>query len=208
MMKVIVFGATGQTGKHVINALVKNGERVTAFARNPANVDTHDGAVVVITGDAREADAVARAIRGQDAVLSAFGPRSLKKDDLQEVFMRNLIAGMEQAGVKRLIQLSAWGAGDSYPQASLLFKISRHTLLKYLYDDKNKAENLLSASSLDYTNVRPGRLENKPAKGMVRAAADGRGLSRSTARPDVAAFMVAQLNDASWIRKSPLIGYS
>lgn len=206
-MRIVVFGATGQTGKHIVRLLVDGGHAVTAFARSPDRVDTHDHVVRVVQGDVRDASAVTNAVAGQDAVMSAIGPRSLKKDDLQEVFMSNVTTAMGQEGIRRFIGLSARGAGDSIKQSNLMLKAVRNTLLKNIYDDKDRGETRIIGSALDYTLVRPGRLSNKPAKGDVRASLEGRGLSTAMSREDVASYMVSQLNDTSWTRKCPLIGY-
>lgn len=206
-MNVVVFGATGQTGKHIVRLLVDSGQTVTAFARDPNQVDTLHGVVRVVSGDARDTSAVASALAGQDAVVSAIGPRSLKKDYLQEVFMGNVTTAMEQEGIRRFIGLSARGAGDSIKQSNLLMKTVRNTLLKNIYDDKDRGETRLIDSAIDYTLVRPGRLSNKPATGQVRASSEGKGLRTAMSREDVASYMVSQLNDTSWIRKCPLIGY-
>src|SRR4051794_13468914 len=108
-MKVLVIGATGQTGRHVVSQLLARGHRVTAFARNPSAVNERREHLRVAQGDARHPESIDRAVAGQDAVLVAFGPRSLKKDDVQEVLMRNLTAAMTKHGVTRLVNLSAWG---------------------------------------------------------------------------------------------------
>ncbi|MGH7237446.1 MAG: NAD(P)-dependent oxidoreductase, partial [Candidatus Saccharimonadales bacterium] len=205
---VVVFGSTGQTGQHVVGLLVAEGHAVTAFARNPAKVNTYNKAKVrIIQGDGRNSADVASAVKGQDAVIAAFGPRSLKKDDIQEVFIKNVINAMNQYNLKRFIELSAWGAGDSLKRSKIPFKIVRKTILKNVFDDKDRGEALIANSNLDYTNVRPGRLTNRPAQGNVRTSLSGRDLSASIARADVASFMVGQLEDSSWLRKSPLIGY-
>lgn len=206
-MKIVVFGATGATGKHIVHKLVAEGHTVTAFARTPANVDAPDGAVRIVQGDARDAAKVLAAVTGQDVVMAAFGPRSTKKDDIQTVFMQNVLAAMDQANVQRLIELSAWGAGADLPNGQFMFKIIRHTILKNVFDDKNAAEALIVSSGVDYTLVRPGRLTNGHAKGNVKAVLDGKGVGRAIAREDVAAFMVAQINNKAWSRKSPIIGY-
>lgn len=206
-MRVLVIGATGLTGKLVVAGLLTRGDEVTAFARNPLDIkDTHQR-LKVVQGDVRDLASLERATAGQDAVLAAFGPRSLGKDDLQEVFARNLIAAMKKNGVRRLVNLSAWGSGDSRPQMKSLFKIFRYTLLRNVFDDKERGEAILAASDLDWTNVRPGRLLNTPARGGVRASPDGAGLKPSLTRADLAAFMIEQLGDSRWIRKSPLVGY-
>ena len=207
MMKVLVLGATGMTGQHAVRLLLKRGDQVTAFARTPSAVPERER-LRVVQGEARDATSIARAVEGQDAVISVFGPRSLKKDDLQETFMRNVVAAMTNAGVKRLVNLSAWGSGDSRPHMTFTFKILRYTLLKNVFDDKERGEAILVASDLDWTNVRPGRLTNEPPAGGVRASLDPAGLKPVLTRADLADFMVDEIHANAWVRKSPLLGYA
>src|SRR5437867_8338900 len=87
-MNVLVIGATGRTGRHAVTRLLEGGHDVTAFARTPWAVTTRDR-LRVVQGDARDADSIDRAVQGQDAVLVAFGARSLNRDNVQEVLMRN-----------------------------------------------------------------------------------------------------------------------
>jgi putative NADH-flavin reductase len=206
-MKVLVIGATGATGQRAVLKLLAQGDEVTAFARNPAAVTARSERLRIAQGDARDAASLSRAVEGQDAVLVAFGPRSLKKDDLQEVFMRHLVGVMQQHGVKRLVNLSGWGAGDSVQSARFIFRLAKKTVLRNIYADKERGEAILLASPLDYVNVRPARLVNSPARGGVKASRDGAGLQRVMTRDDLADFMVRQLTDATWVRQSPLIGY-
>ncbi len=206
-MKVVVIGATGGTGKIAVRQLLARGDEVTAFARDPSSVKETSALLRVVRGDARDATAVDRAVQGQDAVLCAFGPRSLKKDDVQEVLMRNLLASMQLHGVKRLVNLSAWGAGDSTSSAGVVFWLVRTLILRHVYADKNRGEALLLASPVDYVNVRPGRLIDAPARGGVKTSRDGKGLRAELTREDLATFMVSQLTDPTWLRTSPLVGY-
>lgn len=207
-MKTLVIGATGLTGRLLIKKLLRNNYEITALARNPSDLKDVDGSIKVLKGDARDPESLERAIQGQDAVLSAFGPRSMKTDDLQEVFMRNLVAAMQKLGVKRLINLSALGAGDSRSQAPFVFRaIILPLFLGKVFADKERGEVFLLASDLIFTNVRPGRLLNAAAKGGVKTTLQGGGLKAVMTREDLADFMVAQLTSNEWLRKSPLIGY-
>ena len=206
-MNVLVIGATGQTGGLAIKKLLAQGHTVTAYARNPAAITEKHERLKVARGDARDQDALHEALKGQDAVLSALGPRGLKRDDLQEAFMRGLIGAMKSSGVKRLVNLSAWGAGDSHKDAMLVFKIAKATVLRHVFADKDRGEALLFASDVDYVNVRPGRLLNAPARGGVKASLEPKGIKAELTRDDLADFMIAQLASPTWARKSPLIGY-
>ncbi len=206
-MKVLVIGATGATGRHAVSKLLVRGDEVTAFARKPTDITEKHDRLRVVQGDARDRDSLDRALEGQDAVLVAFGPRALKKDDLQETLMRNLIEAMHARGVKRVVNLSAWGAGDSAATVAWVFKILKATFLRNMFIDKDRGEVLLLASDLAFVNVRPGRLIDTPARGGVKASLDGRGLKPSMTRDDLADFMIAQLSGDAWVRTSPIIGY-
>ncbi len=187
--------------------LLDRGDEVTAFVRDPAAFETKHDRLRTAKGDARDAESLERALAGQDAVVSAFGPRSLKKDDLQEVFMKNLVAAMEKTGVKRLVNLSAFGAGDTASQTPWVFRLFMNTVLRNLYADKNRGERMLLESKLDWINVRPGRLTNGPARGAVKATTNGKEINPLMTREDLADFMIAQLESDEWVRKSPVIGY-
>ncbi|MFO0595028.1 MAG: SDR family oxidoreductase [Myxococcaceae bacterium] len=206
-MKVLVIGATGGTGKHLVRKLLEQGHEVTAFARNPADVATKHERLRVVKGDARDLATVEAAVAGQDAVLNAFGPRSLKRDDLQEVQMRHLVAAMKKHGVKRVVNLSAAGAGDSAHTSPFFFKIIRGTVLRHVYADKNRAEPLLLNSDLEFINVRPGQLLDTAARGGVRVSKTGKDVKLQLTREDLADFMIGQLSSAEHVRSSPVIGY-
>lgn len=207
-MKILVIGATGATGKIAVDKLLVQGHEVTAFVRATSKFDRKHSRLRVAQGDVRDAAALESALDGQDAVFSAFGPRSRRKDDLQEVFMRHLVDGMKRRGVRRLVNLSALGAGDSSAQAPWLFRaVIVPLFLKAVFTDKERGESILLASGLDYVNVRPGRLLNTPAKGGVKASLESTGLSPFMTREDLADFMIANLDNPQWLGKSPLIGY-
>jgi uncharacterized protein YbjT (DUF2867 family) len=207
-MKILVIGASGLTGQHLLKHLLDGGHEVTAFVRNPASLTLRHAHLSMAQGEARDAASLDRAVKGQDAVLSAFGPRSLKKGNIQEVFMKNLVAAMTSNDVKRLVNLSSLGVGDSLATSPFFFrKILVPLVFGRLFADKERGETHLFASSLDYVNVRPGRLNDAPARGGVKASLTGEGLRAEMSREDLALFMIAQLQSPEWVRKSPVIGY-
>jgi uncharacterized protein YbjT (DUF2867 family) len=206
-MNITVVGATGGTGNELVRQLIAKGHTVTAFVRKPQKLGDLAENITVVQGDARNYEALIRAITGSDAVMSALGPRTLKKDDVQSVFFTNVVQAMNQIGVSRFICLSAWGAGDSGNKTPMAMKLLQKTVLKNMFADKNKGESVIITSPLHYTLVRPGQLQNGLPKGNVKASVDGHGLSKQIARADVAAFMIDQLNDLTWDRQAPIIGY-
>jgi uncharacterized protein YbjT (DUF2867 family) len=206
-MKVLVIGATGATGVHAVKMLLAAGHEVTAFARNPAAVTETHAKLRVAQGDVRDAATLDAALQGQDAVLCAFGPRSLDRTDVQEVLFRNLVASMKKHGVRRIVNLSAWGSGDSAKHMGFFAKVLSKTLLRNVWPDKERGERTLLDAGLDHVNVRPGRLLNEPARGGVKAGLAPDGMKPELTREDLARFMVDQLASDTWLRASPLIGY-
>jgi putative NADH-flavin reductase len=209
-MKIIVFGASGATGVELVRQGQERGHVVTGFVRNAKTASALDG-VRVIEGDARDAAAVGSAIAGQDAVLAALGSRSLGKSDLLQQSSANIIAAMQRHDVRRLIILGAAGAlrdatANQTPMGRIVLKLLMQTLLRNVARDQAAQESQIEASDLDYTIVRPPFLTNKPRSGQIRIALDGlparwAGISRS----DVAAFMVGQLEDRSFVRQGPYL---
>jgi putative NADH-flavin reductase len=189
-MKILVIGATGRTGRLVVKRLLEQHHEVTAFARRPADVTQTGEGLRVVQGDAR-ADSLDRAVAGQDAIVSTFGPRTLGRTDLQEVLMRNLVDAMQHHGVRRLVNLSGWGASVVAAQPRSLFVryLLLPILLRHLLEDKRRGEAYLFASDLEYTNVCPAVLKNRPGRGHVRASLDGQGFEQVMYREDLARFI-------------------
>jgi len=205
-MKVLLIGATGGTGGEILPRLLAAGHCVQALARRPEAVGIVHENLRIVAGSVLDADLMDQVMQGQDAVISSFGPRSLKVSNVQEVLMRNILASMKRYGVRRFVNLSAWGAQESHKRINVMQTVLQGVLLRNIFADKKRAEGLLFASDIDYVNVCPGRLLNKPQRGGVRASIDGSGVSHSITRADLAEWMVEQLTSDSWLRQSPIIG--
>jgi len=112
-MKIALIGATGFVGTAVLAELLQRGHHVTALVRNPARL-TFQPKLTARALDAYDADAVASAVKGHDAVISAFNP-GWDASDLYAQFMKGsaaIDAGVEQSGVKRLLVVG--GAGSLF----------------------------------------------------------------------------------------------
>ena len=205
--RLAVFGATGRTGRHVVEMALGRGFEVTAFARDPAGLDDPDR-VRVIEGDVTtDPAAVAEAVRGQDVVISALGRgQSFKSEGLMEKASSALVDAMEKEGVKRLIYTSAFGLGDTREGVPFLSRLFRDTMLRDIYADKEAGEALVRRSNLDWTFVHPTGLTNGPVTRTYRAASrlTLRGLP-TISRADVAHFLLSQVDDDSYVRKTALI---
>jgi putative NADH-flavin reductase len=211
-MKILVFGASGATGRELVRRGLAAGHQISAFVRNPSSFTEAPG-LRVIQGDVFDPEQVAAAIQGQDAIFTALGARTLGPNDLLPKASANIIAGMKRHGPGRLIVLGASGAsGDAGKYSSglqrLLLRVLKHTLLKYPFINSAIQQQQVEASGLDYTIVLPPRLTNGPAVGKYRMLPDGLPRGGATlSRADLAEFMLKQLSDPTWICKTPYVAY-
>jgi uncharacterized protein YbjT (DUF2867 family) len=207
-MRLFVLGATGGTGKAIVRLAQARGHDATILARNPEKAeDLRD--VRVVRGNALDPAAVASALEGAGAVISALGtPASpFREVTLLSAATRVLTSEMRRQGIARLIAITGMGAGDSAGHGGFFFdRIFKPLMLRHVYTDKDRQEAIIQDSGLDWTIVRPSVLSNKPARGAVRALTDLSGFhGGSISRDDVAKFILDQLDDGQWINKAPLI---
>jgi putative NADH-flavin reductase len=208
-LKLLVFGATGPSGRQLVQQALSQGHEVTVFARNP-EVLAADKRVRIAAGDAtRDAEQIAEAMRGQEAVISALGRRNtFRSDNLIARSMRLILPAMEQAGVRRLVVMSAFGVGASRRDAPLIPRIMYRVLLSDIFADKKAAEDEIRRSSLDWTIVYPVLLTDGPLTGSYRVGEhiELRGMPKIS-RADVAHFMLAELTGRAFVRKVAVISY-
>ena len=207
-MKVLIIGATGATGKILMREALAMGHEVTALARNPSAVAPEDHHLRVLQGNALEVSSVEAAVAGQDAVLSALGTSSTRPTTLFSESTHNVIGAMDKHGVRRLVCITGVGVGDSKGHVGFLYdRIIRPFVVKNIYDDKERQEEAIKQSNLDWVIVRPARLTDEPAKGEYSVYLGGSYTAKTISRADVAAFMLAQLTDDTYVRKTPVISY-
>lgn len=207
-MKLTIFGGTGRTGQHLVEQALAAGHDVTVLARTPGKLSDLGPQLAVVTGDIRDAAAVSRAVAGADALLSVLGPTSNAPDLQVSQGMSHILDAMRAEGVRRLI-VSA-GAGVSDPQdtpqfvnrvISALLKLTSRNVL----EDMTRTVDLVRQSDRDWTIVRVPMLTDDPASGAVQAAYVGQGMGMRVGRADLAQFMLAQLDDATYLRQAPAI---
>jgi putative NADH-flavin reductase len=193
-----------------VKQALTRGHRVTAFVHRPDSLPiTHD-AVRVVVGDATRADAnVDTAIRGQDVVVSALGRRnSFSSDHLMTRSMQAIVPSMEAAGVRRLIMVSAFGVGASRRDAPIIPRILYFLLLRDIFADKARAEDIVRRSSVDWTILYPVLLTDGPltARYRVGERLELRGIPK-VSRADVAHFALTVIEDRAFVRKGAVISY-
>ncbi|MBW8871761.1 MAG: NAD(P)H-binding protein, partial [Leifsonia sp.] len=144
-MELIVFGASGRTGQHIVDKALADGHHVTAVLRRA--VEQAPGVAVRVVPDLADTEAVHAAIAGADAVLSAIGPRSRKDAPVAAPATRHLL----DAGAGRLVVISAAPVDpppvdDSFISRRIALPLVGR-MLRPVYDDLRDMEEALAASS-------------------------------------------------------------
>jgi putative NADH-flavin reductase len=221
-MRLAIFGPTGGTGRRLVERAIAEGHDVTAFARNPSRVTARHERLRIVVGDAFDPASVREAVAGNEAVISLLGSRQpsnplhpRRPGDPHGVCSagaENIIAAMKEHGLRRFVCQTAWGVGDSRQNpgfaGAFFMNVLVPPLLRDEYADKEAQEKIVAESDLDWVIVRPMIMTNGPWTNGYRADVDLKpGRRPYISRADVAAFLLNQLTDDTFVRKTPAIGY-
>lgn len=205
-MRLLIFGASGATGRALAAAALAKGHMVSAFVRTPGKLAISHEDLKIIVGDVANRQAVGSALAGHDAVLSCLGVGvPLKHDAAVIAGIGFIVEAMQRSGPTRLIYQSFLGVRESRRQLGpLLGGIVVPLVLRHEVADHEAKERLIAQSGLDWTIVRPPKLGNGPATGQIRhgESIHARSLLPTLARADVAAFMLDQVSDTTYSRKA------
>ena len=208
--KLLILGATGGTGRLIVKEALSRGFEVRAMVRSPQKANGLEGAEIFV-GDAREDATLRKALEGRDAVVSALGtPVSpFREVTSLSTATNSLVRAMKALGVLRLVCITGIGAGDSAGHGGFVFdRLILPALLRNVYADKNRQEEVVRRSGLDWVLVRPSVLNDKASRNDCRALTDLSGFNGGTiARADVASFVLDQVNANTWLHQSPLISW-
>lgn len=200
-MNITIFGATGGTGRALVDQALAVGHHVTALVRTPATLAVTHTQLCVLQGDIHDADQVAAAIVGQDAILSALGTNQRGPVSLCTDGIAHILPAMTRYSVRRLIALSAYGAADSHDADlynRMLWLMQREKML-----DKERMEALLRQSDVDWTIIRPPALGNGPRTGRYHLGVDlHMNITSRISRANVADCMLQQLAVATPVRQT------
>jgi putative NADH-flavin reductase len=207
-MKLLIFGATGSVGRQLVQQALQKGHLVTAFARTPAKLGIRHTQLEMVQGDVLDYGSVAKAVQNQEAVFCALGAG--RQGGVRAEGTSHIIRAMESAGVKRLVCQTTLGAGDSRGNLNFFWKYFMFgLLLKEAYADHQVQEEYVRKSPLDWTIVRPGAFTDGPLTGTYRHGfpATDKTTKLKISRADVADFMLRQLSEAAYVRKTPGLSY-
>lgn len=209
-MKIVIFGASGPTGIHLVQQALEQGHRVTAMIRNPEKFQISHPNLQVQKADALVPSSFENALPGHEVVLSALGiGQSFKDTIIYSESGKNIIDAMRKNGIKRFICITSGGVEDNDPSFGLLYKFIFKPLLRKPYKNMKMLEAYLQDNKdIDWVVVRPSQLTDTPRSGNYRVSAHyaPKGGSKIS-RADLADFMLKQIASEEWLHKTPTLAY-
>jgi uncharacterized protein YbjT (DUF2867 family) len=212
-MKLLIIGATGPTGREIVKQALTQGHLVTTFVRDAGKAN-FPPPVEKAVGNILDPATLEKALGGQEVVICSLGSAAtgpFKEMTLLSEGTRNLVTAMQTKSVRRLICITGVGAGESKGHGPWYYNwLVQPLMLRGVYEDKTRQEEIVRGSGLKWTLVRPAPLTNGAAKGesSVRALTQLDGIHVSTiSRADVAAFCLRELADGRYQGQAPVITY-
>src|SRR5258708_726472 len=198
-MKLVVLGATGHTGREIVDLALARGHEVTAYVRSPQKIQRADSRLIVQQGDALDVNRLSSILAHHDAVLSALGlpaRQALRPSTFMAESAASIALAMKRADVNRLAIVSA---AVLFPADGLFYAFFRR-LLKHHARDLSAMETVVQATELDWTVARPPRLVHATDENrrVVSGALPDRGYSLSFRA--LAAFLLACVEANSYFR--------
>jgi nucleoside-diphosphate-sugar epimerase len=201
-MRIVIFGANGQTGRVLTRQALDAGHTAIAVTRRPDEFPFTDASLTVAGADVLTADGIVDIVGGADAVLSTLGvPFTREPVDTYSSGTTNIVAAMRSSGVRRLVVVSSTGAYH-YPGRTgapfalrLVEPVITRTIGKAVYDDIRRMEAVVRDSGLDWTIVRASGLFDLPHVTEYRAGqVDPEGAF--TSRSDLAHYLLRLAGDS------------
>jgi putative NADH-flavin reductase len=207
-MQLTVFGATGRTGRLVVQQALDAGHEVTAVVRDPARLPaTGAGLRVETVTDLADAQTLIPYVDGRDTVLSCLGPNGRSQAGIAEAGTRAIVRAMETAPARRLVVISAAPVGPVPEGAPFIYRRvlnpMMRAILKDAYADLAAMESEVGRSALDWTVVRPGKLSGKAYTGRYRRVTGANvPNARPLARADLAKAMLDFVTDEGTLKQA------
>jgi putative NADH-flavin reductase len=206
---IALFGATGPTGKHIIEEALKRGYNLSVYTRDVKKLEAYAGKVEIVLGDLQDQNAIAKCILGADAVISALGPNGANIQGDRPIMhgLSNIISVMKQSNVRRLIQISTASyrdPKDGFDIKARVLALMFKMIARKAYDDIKSTGELIANSELDWTLVRIPFLKDDSANGRIDVGSYGRTkLGMKLSRGNLAKFLVDQVTDQTLVRAAP-----
>jgi len=207
-MRITIFGASGGTGKHLVQQALAAGHEVTAFVRTPAKLNVQHACLRIVQGDVIDAAAVEQAVKGAEAVVSVLNTRLGAKGRPITEGARNILAAMHKFGVRRLVFSAAPSARFPQDAPDLRFRVMIglvRLIARSGAEDMIGSVEAVRASDVDWEIVRLSFPAEGPKTGQVKVGYLDKQTGMRISRADAAAFILQELQEAKYLRQAPVI---
>ncbi|MFC4306653.1 NAD(P)-dependent oxidoreductase [Cohnella boryungensis] len=209
-MKLLVVGANGGVGRHIVNQALSDKHEVTAFVRRSDGLDlSHPNLKVVIGNILEDQHKLQDAMRGHDAVISALGNGLVVKGNGGKILnraMSSVVQAMKVNHIKRLSLLMAYGAGESLSYANIFIKFLGYTFFRKDFADLGAAEKVVVESNLEWTIAYFGALTDEPDKNKYVPSSSLKTPSKlRISRSSVADFLLTSVTDRKFIKQRAVL---
>jgi putative NADH-flavin reductase len=205
-IKIAILGGGGRTGKYLVTQLLSQGYNIKLLLRSPENFQLESPFIEIIKGDAIDAEAIRSLVQGCQAVISTVGQRKDEPLVASQATM-NILKAMTEYGIKRYILVAGLNVDTPFDKKSPE-TITATEWMKMTFPvidaDRQKTYSILSTSDVNWTLVRVPFIEFTNTKGeTIVSLEDCRGNKISA--NDIATFVIEQLSDETYVKKSPFI---
>lgn len=205
---IALFGGTGFVGGHMLKLLLEHRHPVRMLSRQEYRDGRPD--LTVVRGSLQSIHAIEQTLEGADAVIVMTGPRSGSMDDMQVVVegTRMIVQSMQQMQIKRLLKLSGVSVrvkDEPFPLPRRMLDIALGFAMKYPSQSKYLEQDIIQASGLDWTIIRPPVISRGCGKRAIRAH-DYAFLGMRISVHSLCRFFLEQIDSTQWVRHSPTVG--
>ena len=215
-MKILVIGATGRTGRLIVEEAIKQGYDLNVLVRDKNKMPFNSKSIKAYQGTPAHRTDLAAAMQGCEVIISALSvsrasdapwSKLISPENFISESMKNLIAEAGQQNLNRLITISAWGVLETKKDVPFWFRwLINHTNLRPVYADHESQEKLLAASNLNWTAVRPVALnDSKKIKTLKVSSNNFPKPNLYISRQSVAKFIVDIIKSDKYDMKNPTI---
>jgi len=215
-MKILILGATGRTGRLIVEEALKQGYDLNVLVRDKNKASFSSKSIKVYQGTPTRRADLAAAMQGCDLIISALGivrasdapwSKLITAKNFISESIKNVIAEADQQNVKRLITVSAWGVGETKKEIPFWLRwLINYTNLGPVYEEHEKEEKLLANSNLNWTAVRPVALNDSEKTKTLKVSFNNFPKpSLQISRQSVAKFIVNIAKSDKYDMKSPTI---
>lgn len=205
-----MLGASGGVGRRLLARAAAHGHEIRAQTRDPARLAGAPAGIEVVAGDPTDRGALRFLVAGCQAVVMALGAPIGRSTRLFSEVTAKLIAAMEAEGVGRLVAITGVGAGETRGHGGFLYDRLVYPLLtRPLYEDKNRQEQLIRRSALDWTIVRPAPFAARSGPRPFCAVTEVLPLTRLVriTRDEVATFVLDEAGSGRYLHQAVFIGH-